>query len=189
MAKKWLAPALWADWRPFGLGIRKPHHFTEIFKTAWENRSHPLYAWRILTRGVCDGCALGTTGMHDWTMPSIHLCTIRLNLLQLNTMDALAVERLTGDVAGLKRLSSTELRTLGRLPYPMVRKQGEPTFTRVSWDEALNLIAGRIRESPPERLAFYLTSRGLTNEVYYVAQKVARFLGTNHVDNAARVCH
>ena len=38
-------------------------------------------------------------------------------------------------------------------------------------------------------MAFYLTSRGLTNETYYVAQKVARFLGTNNIDNAARLCH
>ena len=29
----------------------------------------------------------------------------------------------------------------------------------------------------------------MTNEVYYIAQKVARFLGTNNVDNAARLCH
>src|SRR5207302_3816502 len=41
----------------------------------------------------------------------------------------------------------------------------------------------------PKRLAFFLTSRGVTNEVYYMAQKVARFLGTNSVDNAARLCH
>ena len=34
-----------------------------------------------------------------------------------------------------------------------------------------------------------MTSRGVTNEVYYVAQKVARFLGTNNVENAARLCH
>src|SRR5207249_11293923 len=27
------------------------------------------------------------------------------------------------------------------------------------------------------------------NEVYYMAQKVARFFGTNNVDNAARLCH
>ena len=32
-------------------------------------------------------------------------------------------------------------------------------------------------------------ARGLTNESYYVAQKVARFLGTNNIDNAARICH
>ena len=46
-----------------------------------------------------------------------------------------------------------------------------------------------MRRTPPERLAFYLTSRGITNEVYYAAQKAARFFGTNHVDNAARLCH
>jgi len=38
-------------------------------------------------------------------------------------------------------------------------------------------------------MAFFTTSRGLTNEVYYVAQKVARALGTNNVDNDARLCH
>ena len=41
----------------------------------------------------------------------------------------------------------------------------------------------------PRRIAFFSPSRGVTNEVYYVAQKVARFLGTNNVDNAARLCH
>ncbi|MCC5022220.1 MAG: molybdopterin-dependent oxidoreductase [Candidatus Synoicihabitans palmerolidicus] len=34
-----------------------------------------------------------------------------------------------------------------------------------------------------------MTSRGVTNEIYYLAQKAARYLGTNHVDNAARLCH
>ncbi len=189
MAKRLIAPSLWAGWKPFGLGEIKPHHFTEIFKTVWENRSHPLYAWRILNEGVCDGCALGTTGMKDWTIDSIHLCTVRLNLLKLNTMGAMPWERLRDDLDGLKRLSSRQLRELGRLPYPMVRRRGEAGFARVTWDEALDLIAGRIRQAPPQRVAVYLTSRGLTNEVYYVAQKVARFLGTNHVDNAARVCH
>ena len=29
----------------------------------------------------------------------------------------------------------------------------------------------------------------MTNEVYYAAQKAARFLGTNHIDNSARLCH
>lgn len=186
---KLIAPSLWAGWKPFGIGETKPHHFSEIAKTAWENKRHPLYAWRILNRGVCDGCALGTTGMRDWTIDSVHLCTIRLNLLKLNTMRALPWKRLTQDVAGLKKLSSAELRDLGRLPYPMVRRRGDANFTRVTWDQALDLIADRIRQTPRERIAFYLTSRGLTNEVYYVAQKAARFIGTNHVDNSARVCH
>jgi molybdopterin-dependent oxidoreductase alpha subunit len=71
----------------------------------------------------------------------------------------------------------------------MVRRKGDGGFKRISWDDAQNLIAQRIRTTKPGRLAFYLTSRGISNEVYYVAQKVARFLGTNNVDNSARLCH
>jgi molybdopterin-dependent oxidoreductase alpha subunit len=71
----------------------------------------------------------------------------------------------------------------------MVRRRGERGFRRATWDEALDLIAAKVRTTPPDRLAFFVTSRGITNEVYYVAQKVARFLGTNHVDNSSRVCH
>src|SRR5439155_145820 len=79
---------------PFGMGQTKPHHYSEILKTIWHNKRAPLFTWRVLRDGVCDGCALGTTGLKDFT-----------------------------------------------------------------------------------------------NEVYYVAGKVARFLGTNHVDNSARLCH
>ena len=45
---KLLAPSLWANWKPLGLGETKPHHFTEMAKTAWQNKRHPLYAWRLL---------------------------------------------------------------------------------------------------------------------------------------------
>src|SRR5881628_1272804 len=168
--------SLWAGGMPNGLGEVKPHHYLEILRTAWENKSNARFAWRILADGVCDGCALGTTGLRDFTMPGVHLCTVRLNLLKLNTMGALNVSPLS-DVHGLRRRTSRELRALGRLPYPMMRRKGEPGFRRITWDTALNAIAAKIREVLPNRLAFYVTSRGITNEVYYIAQKVARFLG------------
>ena len=50
------------------------------------------------------------------------------------------------DVKPLRKHSGAELRELGRLPYPMVRRRGDRGFQRVSWDEALDLVAGRIRE-------------------------------------------
>lgn len=180
--KDWVGPI------PYGIGEVKPNHYLEMAKVAWENRDHPLHAWRILRDGVCDGCALGTTGLRDFTMKGVHLCTVRLNLLRLNTMDAMAPDELA-DVSRLERRNSTELRDLGRLGHPMIRRRGEPGFRRISWDEALDLAAGALRDADPQRLGFYLTSRGITNEVYYVAQKVARFLGTNNVDNSARLCH
>jgi len=173
---------------PFGIGQTKPHHYLEIVRTMWENKHAPLYAWRVLRDGVCDGCALGTTGMRDFTMDGVHLCTVRLNLLKLNTAKALDARRLE-NLAGLAGLGSRQLRELGRLPYPMIRRRGEAGFRRIPWDVAFESIAEGIRRTTPDRICFYITSRGVTNETYYVAQKVARFLGTNHVDNSSRVCH
>lgn len=174
----------WATWIPF----RKPGNFIEVFRAAWENRDNWRYAWRILNHGVCDGCALGTTGMKDWTIDGIHLCNVRLRLLRMSTIRALDVERLR-DVSALRDLRARDLRELGRIPYPMIRRKGEAGFTRISWDEALDLIAAKIKATAPDRTYFYLTSRGVPNETYYAAQKAVRAIGTNNIDNAARICH
>ncbi len=181
-------PSQWVSWRPNGIGLQKPNHYKEMLSTVAENRGQLRYASRILTKGVCDGCALGVAGLHDWTIDGIHLCTTRLNLLKLNTMDAMADDALA-DVASLRGRTAAQLRELGRLAHPMLRRRGEAGFTRISWDEAMTLAAERIRDAGPDRIGFFTTSRGITNEVYYVAGKVARYLGTNDVDNAARICH
>jgi molybdopterin-dependent oxidoreductase alpha subunit len=178
----------WVGWKPNGIGEQKPHHYRGIAKTVWENRRNLPWAWRILHKGVCDGCALGVAGFHDWTISGVHLCSTRLDLLQVNTATAIDPDALA-DVSKLENCNGRELRALGRLAHPMVRHKGEKGFTRVSWDAALDLIADRIRASAPDRFALYMTARGITNEVYYVAQKAARAIGTNNVDNAARVCH
>lgn len=181
-------PSQWVSWRPNGIGLTKPNHYGEMIRTIRENRGNLRYATRILTKGVCDGCALGVAGLHDWTLEGIHLCTTRLNLLRINTMGS-AADDAFDDVERLRELGSAELRDLGRLAHPMLRRRGERGFHRVTWDEALDLVASRIRGADPDRVGFFTTSRGITNEVYYVAGKVARFLGTNSVDNAARICH
>lgn len=173
---------------PFGLGQTKPRHFRDMLRIAWENRDNASYAWKVLSKGVCDGCALGVAGFHDWTIDGVHLCMTRLNLLRLNTAPAFE-PRLLSDISDLKRLSNVELRKVGRLPCPLLREKGEKGFRRITWEEAYARMARRIRAADRKRIAFFLTSRGITNEVYYVAQKVARFLGTNNVDNAARLCH
>ena len=167
---------------------RRISSYLDIPRTAWENRDRLGYAWRILLSGVCDGCALGTTGIRDWTMPGIHLCWIRLNLMRLNTVPPFD-PALLKDISTLRNLSERALRKLGRLPVPMIRRRGDMGFRPIAWDEALDMIANRIRATDPRRIAFYLVSRGTVNETYYVAQKVARFLGTNNVDNSARICH
>ncbi|HEX6593274.1 MAG TPA: FdhF/YdeP family oxidoreductase [Bacillota bacterium] len=182
-------PSLWASKIPFGLGKVKPHHIRDMLKVVWENKDNLPYAARILTEGVCDGCALGVQGLKDQTLKGPHLCMTRLNVLRLNTMKAMKKEVVHADIDELRQMSSTELRQLGRIPYPLIRRPEERTFRRISWDEALHTIAEKMKVLPPKQYAFYLTSRGITNESYYVAGKVARFLGTNHIDNSSRICH
>jgi len=173
---------------PFGIGAVKPRHYLEMLKILWRNRGRWLYAWRILSRGVCDGCALGTTGLKDWTLDGTHLCLVRLNLLELNTARPFD-PALLSDVSRLPRMHPGKLRALGRIAFPMRRRKGEAGFTRISWEEANRAIGARLGALAPERIACFVTSRGIANEVYYAAQKALRLIGTPHMDNAARLCH
>lgn len=177
--------ASWVSLRPNGIGLQKPNHYGDMAKVAWENRRHPKLAWDILSKGVCDGCALGVAGFHDWTIDGVHLCTTRLRLLALNTADPIPSTALA-DVANLRTMDGKALRELGRLSHPMRRRRGERGFTRISWDEALDAATARMSA---DRTAIFLTSRGVTNETYYVCGKAARAIGVASVDSAARVCH
>ncbi|GAA0231671.1 molybdopterin oxidoreductase family protein [Haladaptatus pallidirubidus] len=77
-----------------------------------------------------------------------------------------------------------------RLTKPQVRKDGR--LVAVSWDEAFSRIetefGGIVDDHGPSALGFFASS-GCTNEENYVFQKLARILGTNNVDNCARLCH
>ncbi|HEY3483761.1 MAG TPA: molybdopterin-dependent oxidoreductase, partial [Ilumatobacteraceae bacterium] len=159
-----------------------------MVKVAWKVRRRGRDAWKILTTGVCDGCALGVAGLHDWTLDGVHLCTTRLNLLPLNVAEPFDHDVLS-DVTWLANLSSKDLREMGRLAHPMRRRRGDRGFHRITWAEALEAIASGIRAAGGSRAAIYLTSRGLTNETYYVAGKAARAMGIASIDSAARTCH
>ena len=66
--EKRLTPSLWASKVPFGLGQQRPNNYLELVRALGENRHNLSFAWRILRHGVCDGCALGTSGLSDWTL-------------------------------------------------------------------------------------------------------------------------
>jgi len=97
-------PKLWVSKVPFGFGKIKPHHIRDMMKTVWDNRDNLPYAYRILTQGVCDGCALGVSGLRDQTLEGPHLCTTRLNVLRLNTMSAIKPEILHANIEDLREI-------------------------------------------------------------------------------------
>ncbi len=174
---------------PFGLLVRqKPRHFREMFKILWANRGRWRYGMRILQHGVCDGCSLGPRGLRDDVIPGVHLCLTRLGLMRLNTMGPIP-DRALSDISSLRKMSNQELHALGRVPAPLYRRKDDAGFRKISWDQATALVADRLRATDPDRMAFFVSSRGLTNEAYYVTQKLARIAGTPHVDSCARLCH
>ncbi len=78
-----------------------------------------------------------------------------------------------------------------RLKKPLIKKNGK--FVEVSWDEALDFVAEKLREIKekygPDSIAG-LSSAKCTNEENYLFQKFMRVvIGTNNVDHCARLCH
>lgn len=76
-----------------------------------------------------------------------------------------------------------------RLTTPLIRENGE--LRAASWDEALNLVAGRLqsikKEHGPDSIGM-LTSARISNEENYVAHKFTRAtLKTNNIDHCARL--
>jgi NADH-quinone oxidoreductase subunit G len=68
-----------------------------------------------------------------------------------------------------------------RLRRPLVRQDGY--LVETTWDNALGLIARRLKAAPPSRVAMLGGAR-LTNEDAYVAGRFFRgVLGTNHIDH------
>ncbi len=78
-----------------------------------------------------------------------------------------------------------------RLTSPLIKENGE--FREASWDEALDLVASRLKaikeEHGPDSIAG-LSSATCTNEENFLFQKLMRVaVGTNNVDHCARLCH
>ena len=77
-----------------------------------------------------------------------------------------------------------------RLKYPMKLANGK--YKRISWDQALGEISGKMlelrKESGPDALYFVGSSKH-NNEQAYLMRKWVSLWGTNNCDHQARICH
>ena len=80
-----------------------------------------------------------------------------------------------------------------RILNPMIRQKITDPWQEVSWDEALDFAASRLRQTQEKHgknAIGVITSSRCTNEETYLVQKLARAVfGNNNTDTCARVCH
>ena len=92
------------------------------------------------------------------------------------------------DMAQLRGKTDTELREMGRIPYPFVYKTGIEGLRECHGTVPLNSSVN-LSKIEPDRQGYFATSKGITNETYYMFTKMGRLMGTNNVDFCARLCH
>jgi len=80
----------------------------------------------------------------------------------------------------------------GRLLHPKMREPGSGVLRDVSWDDALDAVAGGFRkvveEHGPDAVALYVSGQLLTED-YYVANKLMKgYVGSANIDTNSRLC-
>ena len=131
------------------------------------------------TKTVCTYCGVGC---------AFEVWTVGRHILKIQPHPEAPANGISTCVKG--KFGWDHINADDRLVHPLVRRGDQ--FTPVGWDEALDVVARRLRaiadEHGPDSIGFIASSK-TTNEECYLVQKIARAVfGTNNVDNCARYC-
>ena len=86
-----------------------------------------------------------------------------------------------GSICRFAKFGYTYLNDKQRITQPLLKEKGQ--FREIGWEEAIRLVAEKIRSVRPDENAFFAGAR-LTNEEQYLVQKLARCgAGTNHISS------
>ncbi|NUR90201.1 MAG: FdhF/YdeP family oxidoreductase [Nonomuraea sp.] len=92
-------------------------------------------------------------------------------------------------ISELATRSDLWLNQQGRLTEPVVKRPGSDHYEPISWDDALDLLAGELTAlDSPDEAAFYTSGR-VSNEAAFVLQLFARAFGTNNLPDCSNLCH
>jgi molybdopterin-dependent oxidoreductase alpha subunit len=92
-------------------------------------------------------------------------------------------------VSELATWTDYQLGQQGRLTEPMLLRENGTHFEPMTWDAALALASGALRElGSPDEAVFYTSGRA-SNEAAYSLQLFARAFGTNNLPDCSNMCH
>ncbi len=168
-----------ASLRPFGVGHRRERYAAAAAAAFWDSRHALRFGLDVLRHGACADCSLGSHGWRDDAIDGVHLCARRLRGLHRWTAPAFDPGSLP-DLATLRGLSAERLGALGRVPVPLILRARESHFVPASWNDAINLVASRLRDA--EGIGFLVDPATCSNEGIFLAERLARRLDTPHID-------
>lgn len=92
-------------------------------------------------------------------------------------------------IASLRERSDHWLGQQGRLTTPMYKPVGATHYEPVSWEYALDIVAGHLRGlASPDEAIFYTSGR-TSNEAAFAYQLFVRAFGTNNLPDCSNMCH
>ena len=92
-------------------------------------------------------------------------------------------------VAELSEKSDYYLSQQGRLTHPMVLREGQTHYEKISWKEAFSLIGKTLTQLTSPNEAIFYTSGRTSNEAAFLYQLFVRMYGTNNMPDCSNMCH
>ncbi len=147
----------------------------------------------LMSKNSCKSCALGmggqSGGMRNERGHFPEVCNKSIVAQASDMQGILPVNFFQEhDVDTLSRWTPRELETSGRLVQPVLCEAGDTHYRAVSWQEALQRVADRLKTTTADRTFFYASGRS-SNEAGFLLQLFARLYGTNNVNNCSYYCH
>lgn len=92
-------------------------------------------------------------------------------------------------VAEMASKSDYWLGQQGRLTHPMVIREGQTHYEKITWEGAFELIAKELHTlANPDEAIFYTSGRS-SNEAAFLYQLFIRAFGTNNLPDCSNMCH
>ena len=164
----------------YSLKVGRKVGFKNLLTTLW-------------SRNTCKACAFGTGGQNrgifNETKSRIEVCKKNFQAQITDIQPAISAQFFReNSIEKIRQLSPKTLEHLGRLSFPLYKKEGDTHYTLLDHKSAFDLVAKKMRETKPKRSFFYSSGRS-SNEASFILQLMARLYGTNNINNCSYYCH
>ena len=92
-------------------------------------------------------------------------------------------------VSQLSQKSDYWLGQQGRLTQPLVLREGQTHYEKISWEESFKIISNQLNNLPSPDEAIFYTSGRTSNEAAFLYQLFIRMYGTNNMPDCSNMCH